>query len=231
MARARAMTTLVMAVLLCEFGAAGQQQAANHVAEQTIELDNADIRAHRLILGEGAAAAIDHMESVVVFVRGDRARITPEGDPDSASRSWQGGNAVIVRGGRHNVENVGRGSVEIVWVELKKPGSSAYRGMPRDPVKVDPARHSLVVENEHVRVLRQVAVVGETGPPHDHPSYLRVRISGITPNGIGPGGIEWTDGPFTHGGIPAAQALNAIIIEPKSGSGATPKRLPDNDLR
>jgi hypothetical protein len=215
------MTTLVAAVLLCEFHAPGQQQAANRVPQQTTVLDNADLRVYRIVLGEGVALTITNMESVAVFVRGDRARISPRGDSDSANGIWRAGDAVIVRAGRHDLENSGRGSVEIVWVELKKPGSSAYRGMPRDPVKVDPARHSVVVENEHVRALRQLSVVGETGPPHDHPSYLTVRISGVTDDGKGPGAIVWTDGPFTHGGIPAAQALNVVIIEPKSGSGAT----------
>jgi hypothetical protein len=161
----------------------------------------------------------------VVFIRGDRVRIAPESD---LTGNAVPGGATIVRAGRHVVENMGRGPIELVWVELKKLGSSSYLGMPRDPIKVDPARHTLVVENADVRVLRQIAEVGKTGPPHDHPSYMTVRISGVTSDGKGPGGITWTNGPFSHGGIPAAAAINTIAIEPKSGVGAT-TASPAND--
>ena len=76
----------------------------------------------------------------------------------------------------------------------------------------------VVAENANVRVLLHTATSGKTGAAHDHPNYLTVLIAGVTPRG-GPGTITWTDGPFTHGGIPAAQALQAIVIELKSGSG------------
>ncbi len=221
--------TTLAALLFCQPHAVGQQLARAQPSQPTTELDNAEVRAHRIVLGEGEALAVEYLEGVAVFVRGDRVRIAPESDVTSSG--WQLGGAAIVRAGRHDIENIGRGSVELVWVELKKSGSSGYRGMPRDPLKVDPARHTLVVENANVRVLRHIAEVGKTGPPHDHPSYMTVRISGVTNGGQGPGNITWTDGPFTHGGIPAAQALNVIIIEPKSGVGASAAGLANDPPR
>jgi hypothetical protein len=224
--RRAGIATAVAAVLLGHSHTVGAQAVGSQPSQQTVELDNTEVRAHRLVLGEGAALAVEGLESVAVFVRGDRVRISPESDV--ISTAWRPGGAAIVRAGRHDVANIGRGSVELVWVELKKSGSRSYRGMPRDPIAVDPARHSLVVENADVRVLRQISEVGKTGPSHDHPSYMTVRISGVANGDRGPGNITWTDGPFTHGGTPAAQALNVIIIEPKSGVGAkAPNRADD----
>ena len=152
---------------------------------------------------------------MAVFIRGESARVTPEGP--STEAGWKP--AAIIGAGRHALQNNGDSIVEVLWVELKQPGSVTYRGMVRDAMKVDATRHRVVAENSHVRVLLHTATLGKTGPPHDHPSYLTVLISGVTQRG-GPGTFTWTEGPFTHGGIPAAQALEAIVIEPKSGRGA-----------
>ena len=206
-------TSLLSAVLLASGSSNVNAQTA--AVQQSLELDNSDVRVRRLILDSGIVLApFDHPESVAVFIRGEQAHITPDGP--STQNGWKP--AAIVGAGRHGVQNDGDTVVEVVWVELKKPGSITDAGMPRDAMKVDAARHRVVAENANVRVLLHTATSGQTGAPHDHPSYLTVLIAGVTPRG-GPGTITWTNGPFTHGGIPAAQALQAIVIELKSGSG------------
>ena len=47
--------------------------------QHSLELDNSDVRVRRLIVGVGnALPPFEHLESVVVFIHGEEARITPE---------------------------------------------------------------------------------------------------------------------------------------------------------
>ena len=61
-------------------------------------------------------------------------------------------------------------------MELKKPGSKAYKGMSLDPVKLNPKNYTVVTENEHVRVLRVRSAVGDPSMVHEHPSNVVVRL-------------------------------------------------------
>src|ERR1044072_180060 len=136
--RRAGIATAVAALLLGHSHTVGAQAVGSQPSQQTVELDNTEVRAHRLVLGEGAARAVEGLESVAVFVRGDRVRISP--DSDGISTAWRPGGAAIVRAGRHDVANIGRGPVELVRVVVKKSGSVSYGGTARDPIAAGAAR-------------------------------------------------------------------------------------------
>lgn len=54
---------------------------------------------------------------------------------------------------------------------------TAAPALAQDPVKVDPAHHAVVFENEQVRVLRITMKPGEKTPAHQHPSSAAVFMT------------------------------------------------------
>ena len=71
--------------------------------------------------------------------------------------------------GMHIAEITSNNPVNIIEVELKKPGSGA--GVPAsklDPVKVDPKHYKVELENDQVRVLRVKIGPHESTPLHEH---------------------------------------------------------------
>jgi len=73
-------------------------------------------------------------------------------------------------GGLHTSLNVSGHAVRIVEVELKsKPGRASTRQQPAlDPVKVDPKRYKVELENDQVRVLRVRYGPHDKGVMHEH---------------------------------------------------------------
>ena len=72
-------------------------------------------------------------------------------------------------GGLHTAEITSPGAVNIVEIELKKPGhGKAPEGGAQDPVKVDPKHYKIEYENDQVRVLRVKIGPHEATPVHQH---------------------------------------------------------------
>ena len=73
-------------------------------------------------------------------------------------------------GGLHTSLNVSGHAVRIVEVELKsKPGRASTLQQPAlDPVKVDPKRYKVELENDQVRVLRVRYGPHDKGVMHEH---------------------------------------------------------------
>ena len=79
-------------------------------------------------------------------------------------------------GGMHIAEVTSANPVNVVEVELKKPGSGAKAGAsPLDPVKIDPKHYQVDFENEQVRVLHARFGPHEMAPMHEH-SLNRVVV-------------------------------------------------------
>ena len=220
------MTTRIFVVLvgvwaLQAIPALAQDPVKVDPAHHKVELENADVRVLRITFGAGEKAPLhDHPSSVAVFMSDARMRVSPVGaaaneDPRKT------GEVVPLAAGKHTVENLGKQPVEIVLVELKKPGAATYKNMALDPVKVGGNRYAVVAENADVRVLRTKAVVGQPGVEHEHPSNVVVRISGG--ENQKPGTVTWAQGPQKHGAAtPAKVAGEVVIVELKSGAGAKP---------
>jgi quercetin dioxygenase-like cupin family protein len=118
----------------------------------------------------------EHPAAVVVFLNTSKAKFTL---PDGSTTTEGGGTAGSVRyteAGKHLPEDIGATPIEAVLVELKsKSGSQSPVAL--DPVKVDPARHKVEMENDQVRVLRIKVKGGETTPMHEHPNGVAVFIT------------------------------------------------------
>jgi quercetin dioxygenase-like cupin family protein len=58
--------------------------------------------------------------------------------------------------------------VEVIELELKKPGAGKTVSKTLDPLKVDPKHYKLEMENDQVRVTRVRFGVNEGAPMHEH---------------------------------------------------------------
>jgi quercetin dioxygenase-like cupin family protein len=66
--------------------------------------------------------------------------------------------------------------------------AAAHPALPQDPVKLSPQMYTVLLENEHVRVLEFRAKSGEKEPVHSHPAAVVYFLSGskarfTTPDG------------------------------------------------
>lgn len=70
--------------------------------------------------------------------------------------------------GMHIAEVASGNSVNIVEIELKKPGAGKKITTALDPLKVDPKHYKLALENDQVRVFRVKFGPHEAAPLHEH---------------------------------------------------------------
>ncbi len=197
-----------------------QDPVAIDPAHHKVELDNADVRVLRITFAPGEKAPLhDHPNGVGVFLSSGVNRLTTPGQKPTENPQ-KPGDVVLLNAGKHSVENTGTTRTEVVLVELKKPGSKTYKGMSLDPVKLNPKNYTVVMENEHVRVVRVRSAVGDPSMVHEHPSNVVVRLNDS--KAAKTGTVTWVAGPEKHGGTPAttAEATDVIVVELKSGSGA-----------
>lgn len=98
----------------------------------------------------------------------------------------------------------------------------------REATLVDPESHTVVFENEHVRVIENISAPGKTSPMHTHGSMVLVsiglaRLKLTLPDGqdiifdLRPGQVLWMDNP-EHAWEMLAGQLHVIAIEVKSAA-------------
>jgi len=103
----------------------------------------------------------------------------------------------------------------------------------QDATIADAEAHQVVLDNEHVRVIRALAAPGHTSPMHSHPPILvislgtgRARIT--APDGtqqmldLHPGMLFWSDG-MEHSWELLAGEVNVIGVEVKAANAAAPE--------
>ena len=164
------------------------------------------MRVLRITFGPGEKApAHDHPNSVAVFLSDGVNRLTTDGK--STENPQKRGDVVLLNAGKHSVENVGKTRTEVILIELKKPGSTTYKGMSLDPVKLNPNNYSVAAENEHARVIRIRAAVGDKSVVHEHPSNVSVQLNDSATGKAGT--VQWHPGPEKHGGDPGTPASGA----------------------
>jgi quercetin dioxygenase-like cupin family protein len=115
-------------------------------------------------------------------------------------------------------------------------------GRARDAVTVDPTHHQVILENDHVRVIRGLVAPGDRSAMHTHPPTVLVslgtsRARMTDPKGatsifdLQPGQVFWLDG-AEHSWQMLAGTLHVIGVEIKSAArGAAPAAvaLPSTD--
>jgi len=100
----------------------------------------------------------------------------------------------------------------------------------QDATIAAPGAHSVVMENEHVRVISALASAGHKSPMHSHPPLVLIsldtaRIKLTNSDGteaivnLRPGTVLWIDG-SEHSWELLAGELNAIVVEVKSAKPA-----------
>jgi quercetin dioxygenase-like cupin family protein len=149
---------------------------ANHYK---VMLENDQVRVLRIHYNPKEKSVMhEHPASVVVFLNDSKAKFTL---PDGSTTADGGGKAGQIRysdAGKHLPEDIGTTPIEAVLVELK--GKSAMgSAVALDPVKVDPARHKVEVENDRVRVLRIKIKGGDTTKQHEHPNGVAVFLTDV----------------------------------------------------
>ncbi len=107
-----------------------------------------------------------------------------------------------------------------------------------DGVKVDPAHHRVVFENDQVRVVRWIIPVGDKTLKHTHPDSVNINLTDyngrVTVPGRKPyefrdkaGSVSWR--PFLTHVVEniGSQPMEGFIVEPKKPASARPADSPD----
>lgn len=91
--------------------------------------------------------------------------------------------------------------------------------------------HSVLLENEHVRVISALAAPGHISPMHSHPPLVIIslgtaRVKFTDPDGseqiadFRPGMVVWREGSLVHSWEVLAGEVNVIAVEVKSARAA-----------
>lgn len=144
----------------------------------TVMLDNDQVRVLKIHYNPKEKSVMhEHPASVVVFLNNTKVKFTlPDGSTvDSGGKA---GDVQFADAGKHLPEDVGTTPVEAVLVELKGGAMNSSK-VASDPVKVDPAHHKVVFENDRVRVLRIKFKAQDKTKPHDHPNAVAVYLTDV----------------------------------------------------
>ncbi len=102
-----------------------------------------------------------------------------------------------------------------------------------DSVKVDPAHHTVIFENDQVRVVRWVIPLGEKTLNHSHPNSVNVNLTDYngrvtTPKGTTfevhdkAGSVSWRPALVHVVENLGSRSMEGIIVEPKKPASARP---------
>jgi quercetin dioxygenase-like cupin family protein len=152
----------------------------------------------------------DHkVNRVMVYLNAGQQEMTQDGKKTLVN--YKAGEAKwSAAGGMHQAEVVSATPLQIVEVEIKKPGDPAKTiNTPLDPVKIDNHDYKLEFENSQVRVVRVKLAAHRKVPEHEHQLnrvviYLTPQNASMTtPDGQTttsqhkPGEVSWA-GPAKH---------------------------------
>ena len=120
--------------------------------------------------------------------------------------------------------------VLVIGASLYVGVASASAQTAPDATVIDPDVHQVVLENDHIRVIRAQAGAGRKSPMHSHPPLLLVGIGNARvkfgyPDGksqifdIQPGTVVWSEG-GDHSWELLAGQVNVVAVEVKSAKAA-----------
>ena len=142
----------------------------------TVMLDNDQVRVLKIRYGAKEKSVMhEHPASVVVFMTDSKVKFTlPDGS--AVDGGGKAGEVQFADAGKHLPQNVGSATLEGVLVELKG-GPTGGAKVALDPVKVDPAHHRVLFENDRVRVLRIDIKVHDKTKQHEHPNGVAIYLT------------------------------------------------------
>lgn len=107
-----------------------------------------------------------------------------------------------------------------LWISLAAAFLLASPVAGQDPVVVDAAHHSVVLENEYVRVLKITLGPGEKTPLHAHPAGVAVFLNDVH-NRVSPDGAEPNETPRKKGDVALINASRHTVLN----LGAAPSQV------
>jgi hypothetical protein len=108
------------------------------------------------------------LNRVMIYLQDGSQEITPQGGKKTTLKFKAGEVRFSPASTTHVSEIVSDKSVNIVEIELKKPGAGKKIDTPLDPLKVAPKNYKLEFENDQVRVIRVKFPAHFTSPMHEH---------------------------------------------------------------
>jgi sulfur carrier protein ThiS len=118
----------------------------------------------------------EHPASVVVFLSNSEVVFTLA-DGSKLDGGGKAGDVQFADAGKHLPQNVGSRTLEGILVELKGGAAMSAAKVALDPVKVDPAHHEVVFENDRVRVLRAKFKAHDKTKQHEHPNGVAIFLT------------------------------------------------------
>ena len=143
-----------------------------------VMIDNDQVRVLKIHYGAKEKSVMhEHPATVVVFLTDSKVKFTlPDGS--TVDGGGKAGDAQFADAGKHLPQNVGSAALEGVLVELKG-GPMGSPKVALDPVKVDPAHHKVVFENDRVRVLRINLKPHDKTKQHEHPNGVAIYLTPV----------------------------------------------------
>jgi hypothetical protein len=106
----------------------------------------------------------------MVYLQAGSQRFEYQDGRKPAVFEWKAGQVVwSAPDGIHSPEMVSDEPINIIEVELKKPGAGKLAAIARDAVRADSKHYKLEFENDQVRVLRMTLGAHEGTPMIEHP--------------------------------------------------------------
>jgi len=115
-----------------------------------------------------AIASNGHATNRVLIYLDDGVMTRKEGDQLSTIEFHRGDVRWRPASGAYVAENISDHPIRILEIDLKKPPAGPAPASSMDPVAVDARHYKVVLENEHVRVLRVHYEPHEKGQTHEH---------------------------------------------------------------
>ncbi len=101
-----------------------------------------------------------------------------------------------------------------------------------DAIKVDPAHHRVLFENEQVRVVRWTVAIGDKTLSHSHPDSVNINLTDYNGKVIKPegavevhdkaGSVMWRPGLIHMVENIGTHTMEGVIVEPKMPASARP---------
>ena len=145
----------------------------------SVELDNEFVRVLRS-KGDGRAKTPmhEHPANVVVYLTDADVRVVgPEGEVKDSHRKR--GDVIWNGPQKHERINLSDRPYELIQFELKAKPSGASVPPALEPLKVSPGQYAILVENEHVRVIRSRGGPRAKAGLHAHPPYVSVALTAL----------------------------------------------------
>ena len=114
---------IAAATLMGASGVRAQDPVKVDPKHYTVVFENKEVRILRIHYGRGEKSVMhSHPDAVAVFLADQKAKMNhPDGKSEEMSAKKN--EAVFMNGGKHLPENIGRGPIELILVELKKLGA------------------------------------------------------------------------------------------------------------